>query len=76
MGYVNKDRFGNDYIVIGCYDKKEKGYAVGYVEIGNKLYKVEPSEAKSDKQNKRGEDLLMWVKLTHVPKQSSKKRGL
>jgi hypothetical protein len=61
---ISSDRFGNPYQLIGCKDKKGKGFAVGYVELGGKLYKVEPSEAQK-------EGVLFWVKITAVKKQAA-----
>lgn len=60
---ISTDRFGNAYQVIGCRDKKGTGFPYGYVELGGKLYKIEPSESKKD-----GVD--MWVKITAVKKQN------
>lgn len=59
--YISTDRFGQPYQVIGCKDKKGNGFCSGYVELGGKLYKVEPSQA-----TKEGVD--MWVKITAVKK--------
>lgn len=61
---ISTDRFGNAYQVVGCRDKKGSGFPVGYVELGGKLYKLEPSPA-----NKEGVD--MWVKVTAVKKRST-----
>ncbi len=58
---INTDKFGNPYQVIGCKDKKENGFAVGYVELGGKLYKLEPSEAKKD-------GVEYWIRVTHIKK--------
>lgn len=55
---VKTDRFGNPYQLIGCKENKN-GFPVGYVELGGKLYKIEPSEAKKD-------GFLYWVKVTRV----------
>ncbi len=60
---ISTDRFGNKYQVIGCKDKKETGFPKGYIELGNKLYKLEPSKA-----NKDGIDV--WIKVTEVKKRS------
>ncbi|UUF13244.1 MULTISPECIES: hypothetical protein [Flavobacterium] len=60
---IRTDRFGNPYQVVGCRDKKGNGFAFGYVELGGKLYKLEPSPA-----NKEGVE--MWIKVTAVKKQS------
>ncbi len=57
---ISTDRFGNPYQLIGCKPNK-KGFPVGYAELGGKLYKIEPSEAK-----KEGVDF--WVKITAVKK--------
>jgi hypothetical protein len=61
---ISTDRFGNKYQVIGCKDKKETGFPKGYIELGNKLYKLEPSKA-----NKDGIDV--WIKVTEVKKRST-----
>ena len=60
MAKVNTDRFGNAYQLIGCKPNKN-GFPVGYLELGNSLYKVEPSESKNEKY-------LYWVKVTKVDK--------
>lgn len=61
--YVSNDRFGNPYQVIGCKDKKGTGFAKGYVELGGKLYKLEPSESKKD-------GVESWIRVTQVKKQA------
>lgn len=61
MARVNRDRFGNEYQLIGCKDKKGTGFGVGYLEIGGKLFKLEPSTA-----NKEG--YTHWIKVTKVDK--------
>lgn len=58
--YIKNDRFGNPYQVIGCKPNKG-GFPVGYVELGGKLYKIEPSESQK-------EGVAMWVKVTAVKK--------
>lgn len=55
---INTDRFGNAYQLIGCKPNKN-GFPVGYIELGGKTYKVEPSRA-----NKEGVEY--WVKVTKV----------
>jgi hypothetical protein len=72
---AQKDRFGNDYVLVSCKDKKGTGFAKGYVEIGNALFKVEPSEATSGKVDSKGNPVLYWVKLTKVPKQAKGTRN-
>lgn len=57
---IRTDRFGNPYQVVGCKDNKN-GFAVGYVELGGKLYKIEPSKADKD-------GVSVWVKITLVKK--------
>ena len=57
------DRFGNKYIIVGCKENKN-GFAVGYAEIGGKLYKIEPSSANKD-------GIKAWVKLTQIKKQGN-----
>jgi len=63
---VSNDRFGNPYQLIGCKDKKDTGFAKGYVELGGKLYKIEPSTAQKD-------GVLFWVKITLVKKNQGNK---
>jgi hypothetical protein len=60
---ISTDKFGNPYQLVGCKDKKANGFAVGYIELGGKLYKVEPSMAQKD-------GVLFWVRITHVKKQA------
>lgn len=64
---ISTDKFGNPYQLVGCKDLKGTGFAKGYIELGGKLYKIEPSEAKK-------EGVEFWVKITKVsakPKHSS-----
>lgn len=61
---VSKDRFGNDYILVGLKDKRGTGFPKGYCEIKGQLYKVEFSESR--KEGTEG-----WVKLTKVQKRNS-----
>ncbi len=63
MGKVQRDKFGNEFQLIGCKDRKGTGYGVGYFEVGGKLFKVEASEAKKD-------GYTHWVKITKVNKQA------
>jgi hypothetical protein len=58
--YISNDRFGNPYQVIGCKPNKG-GYPVGYVELGGKLYKLEPSPSNKD-------GVQEWIKITQVKK--------
>jgi hypothetical protein len=60
--YVKTDRFGNAYQLIGCKPNKND-FPVGYIELGGKLYKLEPSKSKNDKY-------LYWIKVTKVNKQN------
>ena len=60
--YVKNDRFGNPYQLIGCKPNKN-GFPVGYVELGGKLYKLEPSLSNNEKYSH-------WIKVTAVRKQS------
>ena len=60
---ISTDRFGNPYQLIGCKYVKGTGFPKGYIELGGKLYKLEPSEAKKD-----GVDV--WIKVTQVKKQA------
>jgi len=56
------DKFGNEYMVVGCKDKKGSGYSKGYVEIKGQLYKLEPSQSQK-------EGTEMWIKITKMNKQ-------
>ena len=58
---ISTDRFGNPYQVVGCKDKKGNGFPVGYVELGGKLYKLEPSESQK-------EGTALWIRVTQVKK--------
>lgn len=61
MQNTRMDRFGN--MTMLCKTKENKnGFQVGYVEIGNKLYKLEPSKAS---------DGNLWIKVTALNKRSS-----
>jgi hypothetical protein len=62
--FINTDRFGQPFQVIGCKDKKDNGFCAGYVELGGKLYKLEPSTASKD-------GVAMWVKVTQVKKRNN-----
>ncbi len=63
--YVKTDRFGNAYQVIGCKpSKKNPDFAVGYVELGGKLYKIEPSAAQKD-------GVSYWCRVTQVKKHNT-----
>jgi hypothetical protein len=61
---ISTDKFGNPYQLIGCKDKKSNGFAVGYIELGGKLYKIEPSAAQKD-------GVLYWVKVTALKKRTA-----
>ena len=58
--FIKTDRFGNPYQLIGC-KVNQKGFAAGYVELGGKLYKVEPSVSQNEKYG-------YWVKITLAKK--------
>lgn len=62
MANIKNDKFGNPFQLVGCKDKKGSGFGVGYAELGNNLYKIEPSEAQK-------EGYTHWVKITKVTKQ-------
>ena len=62
--FIQNDRFGNPYQIIGCRDKKGSGFSKGYIELGGKLYKLEPSEAQK-------EGVEFWVKVTQVKKNNN-----
>lgn len=67
MPIVKTDRFGRSYQNVKCTDKKDSGFFAGHVELGGKLYKVEPGSEKSE-DNKTGKP-IMWVRITRVQKQ-------
>lgn len=56
---ANLDRFGQAFTVVGCRDKKGKGFASGIVELKGQKYKIEPSRADKD-----GVDY--WVRITKL----------
>ncbi|MFV8323575.1 hypothetical protein [Flavobacterium sp. LS2R12] len=60
---ISTDRFNQPFQVIGCKDKKGSGFSKGYVELGGKLYKLEPSKATKD-------GVEVWIKVTQVKKQT------
>ncbi len=57
------DRFGNPTALVGCKNNK-KGYPVGYLEINNCLYKLEPSQSNKD-------GVAEWIKVTRMKKRSN-----
>lgn len=63
--FINTDKFGQAFQVVGCKDKKDSGFPVGYVTLGGKDYKLEPSKA-----NKDGVDV--WIRVTAIKKQDRK----
>jgi hypothetical protein len=59
---ISTDKFGNPYQLVSCKDKKGTGvFCSGYIELGGKLYKVEPSIAQKD-------GVMMWVRITAMKK--------
>lgn len=62
--FIQTDKFNNPYQVVGLKNNKG-GFPVGYVELGNKLYKLEPSEAKGDGK------YVMWCRVTQVKKKAN-----
>lgn len=58
---AQRDRFGNEQVVIGLKDKKGTGFPKGYFEIGNQLFKVTTSRS-----NKEGTE--EWVTITKMNK--------
>ncbi len=64
--YISKDKFGNEYQVVGCKDKKETGFPKGFIEIKGQLYKLEPSESKK-------EGVEVWIKVTKMEKRKTSK---
>lgn len=63
--FVNTDKFGQAYQVVGCKDKKDNGFPAGYVTLGGKDYKLEPSPANKD-------GVHTWIRVTAVKKQDRK----
>lgn len=60
--YINTDRFGQPYQVVGCKEVEGKDgntYNKGFVELGGKLYKIEVSAAEK-------EGVQHWVRVTRV----------
>lgn len=75
MAFISTDRFGNKYATVSLLDKKNTGYGYGYVEIGNKVFKVEHSPSSSGKEYK-GVEVTGYVKLTEARKnQNGFKKG-
>jgi hypothetical protein len=62
------DKYGNEQVVIGLKDKTGSGYAKGFIEIGNSLFKVTTSPS-----NKEG--VIEWVTLTKMKKQRNQGSG-
>jgi hypothetical protein len=60
QSYIQNDRFGNAYQLIGC-KANDKGFCKGYIELSGKLYKIEPSKSNNEKYG-------YWVKITAVKK--------
>ena len=69
---VKQDRFGNKFQSIFCKENKN-GYPQGYVELGKKLYKIEPST--ETKENNKGE-AGVWAKITEVKKRTEAERSM
>lgn len=65
--YTKTDRFGNRYQVVGCKPNKN-GYPVGYVEVGGKLFKLEPSESNKD-------GVHSWIRVTELKKDRGRSGG-
>ena len=59
MANVSVDKFGNEYQLVGCKDKKGNGFSAGFFEMKGQLFKVEPSVAQK-------EGYEFWVKITKV----------
>lgn len=66
MAKFTKDNFGNDQMVVGLKDNKN-GFATGYIEIGNKAYRVQISDAKKD-------GISYWLSFTKVQKKEDIKK--
>lgn len=64
---ISTDRFGNPYQIVGCkVNAKNSAFCAGYVELGGKLYKLEPSNANKD-------GIKAWIRVTQVKKQPQHK---
>lgn len=63
--YTRTDRFGNPTKLVGCKPNKN-GFPVGYLEIGNQLYKLEPSKSNNEKYSH-------WIKVTKIVKKSQER---
>ena len=57
--FLKTDRFGQPFTVVGCKPSKNEDFCAGYVELGGKLYKLEPSDANKD-------GVKMWIRVTKV----------
>lgn len=53
------DKFGNHVKLVPCYDKKGKGWYVGYLEVGNKVIRLEINPT-AQGQGTRG-DARVWI---------------
>ena len=65
MPFIKTDRFGQSFQSIFCRNNKN-GYPVGYVELGSKLYKVEPGQVSENRKGESG----TWCKITAVKKRT------
>jgi hypothetical protein len=67
MASIRRDPLGRLTQLVKCKLSK-RGFPVGYMELGGKLYKVEPSEGKKD-------GVIYWVKVTLLDKSSRSRSG-
>lgn len=65
MKNIRYDQFNNAYTLVRCKENKN-GFPAGYLEIGSKLYKLEPSSAS---------DGGMWIRVTALKKRANNPRG-
>lgn len=69
---ARQDRFGNNYELAKCRDKKGNGFFKGFVEIKGKLYAIEVQPQTST--DKKYGDEIMWVRVTE--KQGAQRRAV
>lgn len=60
--FIQEDKFGQPTQLIGC-KANEKGFCKGYIELGGKLYKLEPSKSQNEKYG-------YWIKVTLCKKRN------
>lgn len=65
MGYMSRNRFGNEQMIVSLKGKKNPDFPQGYAEIGGKLYKFTVSRAKKD-------GVEFWLTIEKTKKIDSK----